>query len=42
MFNFVMGVVVGAAFSPFWMKLWEMFKETAVYAKIVAKLNQPK
>jgi hypothetical protein len=26
MFEFVLGVVVGAAFSPFWIGLWEKAK----------------
>lgn len=26
MFEFIIGVVIGAAFSPFWMSLWEKAK----------------
>ena len=26
MIDFVVGVVLGAAFSPFWMKVWEWIK----------------
>ncbi len=26
MIGFIVGVVVGAAFSPFWMKVWEWIK----------------
>lgn len=29
MFEFVIGVVVGAAFAPFWMKLYEKVKAWA-------------
>lgn len=27
MFEFVVGVVVGAVFAPFWMKAWDKAKE---------------
>lgn len=27
MIDFVLGIVVGAAFSPFWMKVWGWMKD---------------
>lgn len=27
MIDFVLGVVVGAAFAPFWIKVWEFIKD---------------
>lgn len=37
MFLFISGVVVGAAFSPFWLSLWNKFsKSPAVQAGEVA------
>jgi len=29
MFEFIGGVAVGAAFSPFWIKVWEVIKVKA-------------
>ena len=26
MFNFIIGIAVGAAFAPFWMKVWNQIK----------------
>lgn len=40
MFNFVLGVVVGAAFAPFWMKVWAFVKETAAFKKLVAMVKK--
>jgi hypothetical protein len=40
MFDFVLGVVVGAAFAPFWMKMWDMVKETTVFKNAVEKLKK--
>lgn len=41
MISFIIGIVVGAAFSPFWIKLWNAavvkFKE--VKEKISAKMS---
>jgi len=30
MFSFIVGVAVGAAFAPFWMKLYELAKQKLV------------
>lgn len=40
MFNFVLGVVVGTAFAPFWMKVWAMIKETEVFKQVVAMVKR--
>lgn len=26
MIDFILGIVVGSAFAPFWMKVWELIK----------------
>lgn len=26
MFDFLLGIIIGAAFAPFWMKIWETCK----------------
>lgn len=36
MFNFVIGIIVGAAFAPFWMKVWAMIKETDMFKSVSA------
>ncbi len=41
MFEFVLGVVVGAAFAPFWMKVWAFVKETAVYKRVLGMFQKP-
>jgi hypothetical protein len=38
MIDFVLGIVVGAAFSPFWLKVWDWVKEQ--YRSL--KASQPK
>lgn len=40
MLSFVVGVVVGAAFAPVWMKLWEAIKTTAAYAWVMSFFNK--
>ena len=35
MVEFVLGVIVGAAFAPFWMMVWGWIKLTPVYKKVV-------
>jgi hypothetical protein len=30
MLNLIIGIAVGAAFSPFWMKLWEIGKAKVI------------
>ena len=39
MFEFVLGVIVGAAFAPFWMKVWAFIKETDTFKSAVAWIN---
>ena len=36
MFNLILGIVIGAAFSKFWLSLWEQFKTTELYKKITS------
>lgn len=36
MFNFIMGIIIGTAFAPMWMKVWAMIKETELFKKAVA------
>jgi len=34
LFSITLGIVIGAAFSPFWMKVWEVIKvKLASFAK---------
>lgn len=40
MFEFALGVVVGAAFAPFWMKVWAFVKETEVFKKVVSMVKK--
>ena len=40
MFEFVLGVVVGAAFAPFWMKVWTFVKETEMFKKLVSMVKK--
>ena len=40
MFEFALGVVVGAAFAPFWMKVWAFVKETSAFKKLVATVKK--
>lgn len=40
MFNFILGVVVGAAFAPFWMKVWVFVKETTAFKKVMSMVKK--
>lgn len=40
MFEFVLGVVVGAAFAPFWMKVWAFAKETEMFKKLMSMVKK--
>lgn len=40
MLEFALGVVVGAAFAPFWMKVWAFVKETEVFKKVVSMVKK--
>lgn len=40
MFEFTLGVVVGAAFAPFWMKVWAFVKETEMFKKLMSMVKK--
>jgi hypothetical protein len=36
MFNFILGIIIGAAFAPFWIKLWN-FAVEKIKTKLLKK-----
>lgn len=40
MIEFAIGVVVGAAFAPFWMKFWAFMKETDTFKKLTSLVKK--
>lgn len=40
MFEFVIGVVIGAMFAPFWMKVWSFVKETEMFKKLMSMVKK--
>jgi hypothetical protein len=40
MIDFIIGVVVGAAFAPFWIMLWNLIKK--MFTEATSSKDQPK
>lgn len=39
MIEFVVGVAVGAAFAPFWIKAWDWFSDLPPVRKLIYKIK---
>ncbi len=39
MLNLIIGIVLGVVFNTTWLMLWNFFKTTAVFAKLVGVLK---
>ena len=40
MFNFILGVMLGAVLAPFWISLWAKIETTAAYKKALLFFNK--
>lgn len=39
MIEFIIGLAVGAAFAPFWIKVWDMISNTTLVSKFLDKVE---